>query len=563
MPDPRRRARVGDTRLSNQNLSSVLSPPEEPSATAPPRFGSAWAPLSHPVFRMLWAVWLTANIGMWMTDVAAAWLMTTLTPSPIMVALVQTASTLPVFLLGLPSGALADILDRRRYFMVTQFWVAVVALALCATILAGAMTPPVLLALTFANGIGLAMRWPVFAAIVPELVPRLQLPAALALNGIAMNASRIAGPIIAGALIAGAGSAYVFVLNALMSVAAGFAILRWKHEQKPSSLPGERFLGAIRVGVQYVNQSARMRTVLLRVSVFFVQSTALLALLPLVARQLHEGNAATYTVLLASMGGGAIVVAMFLPRLREAMTRDALVRNGTLLQTAAMVMVSLAPNDYVAAPAMVLAGAAWISVANSITVSAQLGLPDWVRARGMSIFQMAIMGSSAFGAALWGQVATLTTVSTSLQVAAAAGALAMVLTRRFKLDAVADEDLSPAHVWKPPVTAVPVDPHEGPVMVTIDYRIEPAQAAEFQKVMQESRRSRLRHGALSWELFRDTSDPARYIEYFIDESWVEHLRRFDRVTAGDVALRERRLAFHIGDGPPLVSRYIAEPLSHR
>jgi quinol monooxygenase YgiN len=212
---------------------------------------------------------------------------------------------------------------------------------------------------------------------------------------------------------------------------------------------------------------------------------------------------------------------------------------------------------------MVVAGMAWIAVANSITVSAQLGLPDWVRARSMSIFQMAIMGSSAFGAALWGQVATLTTVSTSLQLGAAAGILAMLLTRRFKLDAVADEDLSPAHVWKPPVTAVPVDPHEGPVMVTIDYRIDPAQAAEFQQVMQESRSSRLRHGALSWELFRDTSDPARYIEYFIDESWVEHLRRFDRVTAADVALRERRLAFHLGDGPPLVSRYIAEPLSHR
>ncbi|HEY2929133.1 MAG TPA: MFS transporter [Albitalea sp.] len=535
---------------------------EEPS-TPPPRPESAWAPLSQPVFRMLWAVWLTANVGMWMNDVAAAWLMTTLTSSPIMVALVQTASTLPVFLLGLPSGALADILDRRRYFMVTQFWVAVVALILCAAILTDAMTPPVLLALTFANGIGLAMRWPVFAAIVPELVPRMQLPAALALNGIAMNASRIAGPIIAGALIAGAGSVYVFVLNALMSVAAGFVIMRWKHQQKVSSLPGERFLGAIRVGVQYVSQSARMHTVLLRVSVFFVQSTALLALLPLVARQLHQGNAATYTVLLASMGGGAIVAAMFLPRLREALTRDALVRNGTLLQTAAMVVVSLAPNSLVAAPAMVVAGMAWIAVANSITVSAQLGLPDWVRARGMSIFQMAIMGSSAFGAALWGQVATLTTVSTSLQLGAAAGILAMLLTRRFKLDAVADEDLSPAHVWKPPVTAVPVDPHEGPVMVTIDYRIDPAQAAEFQQVMQESRSSRLRHGALSWELFRDTSDPARYIEYFIDESWVEHLRRFDRVTAADVALRERRLAFHLGDGPPLVSRYIAEPLSHR
>ena len=526
---------------------------------APTRLPSALAPLSQPVFRMLWGVWLTANIGMWMNDVAAAWLMTTLTTSPIMVALVQSASTLPVFLLGLPSGALADIIDRRRYFMVTQFWVAAVALLLSAVVLAGGMTPTLLLALTFANGIGLAMRWPVFAAIVPELVPRSQLPAALALNAIAMNASRIVGPVIAGALIAGAGSAYVFVLNAVMSVAAGFVIMRWKREQKLSSLPGERFLGAIRVGVQYVRQSTRMRTALLRVALFFGQTTALLALLPLVARQLEGGGAGTFTLLLAAMGTGAIVAALFLPQMRQRLTRDQLVAKGTMVQTAAMVVVALAPNAYVAAPSMLVAGMAWISVANSLSVSAQMGLPDWVRARGMSIFQMAIMGSSALGAAVWGQVATLTSVTDGLLLAAAAGLVAMLATRRFRLDTQPDEDLSPADVWKAPVSAVPIDPHDGPVMVTIEYRIDPERAADFREVMQESRRSRLRHGALSWELFRDTSDPGRYIEYFIDESWVEHLRRFDRVTASDVALRERRLAFHTGDGPPVVSRFIAEP----
>src|ERR1700752_4081233 len=248
---------------------------------------SAWEPLRGPVFRMLWCTWLAANVCMWMNDVAAAWMMTTLTTSPAMVALVQSASPLPVFLLGLPSGALADILDRRRYFMVTQLYVAVVALVLCATILSGAMTASLLLALTFANGIGLAMRWPVFAAIVPELVPRIQLPAALALNGIAMNASRIIGPLAAGAIIASLGSAYVFVLNAVLSVAAGFIIWRWKRESKVSALPGERFIGAMRVGMQYVRQSQRMHAVMVRVVIFFLQSIALLALLPLVAQQLH------------------------------------------------------------------------------------------------------------------------------------------------------------------------------------------------------------------------------------------------------------------------------------
>ena len=521
---------------------------------------SAWTPLTQPVFRMLWGVWVTANVCMWMNDVAAAWLMTSLSPSPVMVALVQSASTLPVFLLGLPSGAMADILDRRQYFRVTQIWVAAVALLICAVVTFDAISAPLLLALTFANGVGLAMRWPVFAAIVPELVPRHHLPSALALNGIAMNASRIIGPIVAGAIIASAGSAYVFALNAVLSVGAAFVIHRWKRERKVSALPGERFVGAMRVGLQYVRQSRRMHAVLLRVSLFFLQSMALLGLLPLVAKGLHGGGAGTFTLLLACMGAGAIVAALFLPRLRASVSRDDLVTWGTVFQATAMLVISIAPAIWVAALAMVVAGGAWISAANSLTISAQLALPDWVRARGMSIYQMALMGSSAVGAALWGQVATWTDVRTSL-VAASVGAIAcLAVTRRFQVESGIVEDLTPAQFARPAGTEIDVDPNEGPVLITIEYRIDPARTAEFLEVMQETRRNRLRHGMLSWGLFRDAADPSHYIEHFVDESWVEHLRHFERMTAFDVALRERRLGFHTGETPLKVTRYIAQPL---
>ena len=520
---------------------------------------SPWGPIKRPVFRMLWTVWLTANICMWMNDVAAAWLMTSMTSTPLWVALVQSASTLPVFLLGLPSGALADILDRRRYFIMTQFWVAGVATLLCIAVIADVMTPPLLLALTFANGIGLAMRWPVFSAIVPELVPRSQLPAALALNGISMNASRIVGPLVAGALIASAGTAYVFVLNAALSIVSAFVIMRWRREHVPSPLGREKLISAMRVGLQFVSQSTRLRAVLLRISLFFLHSTALLALLPLVARGLRGGDAGTFTLLLASMGAGAIVAALFLPRLRQMMNRDTLVLRSVVLQSVSTAVMAVAPNIYVAVLAMVFNGMAWITCANSLSVSAQLALPDWVRARGMSMYQMAIMGASALGAALWGQVATVTDVPTALLVAAASGTVTMLLAQHWVRDLSMEEDLTPSRDFKMPVADAP--PGAGRMVVTIEYLIDPARADDFHKIMRMSRRSRLRQGALEWELLRDVNQPGRFLEQIVDESWTEHLRRFDRVTASDVALRERKMAFHIGDGPPVVTRCVVEALA--
>ena len=533
--------------------------PEQSTETAAPlaeNSRSALAPLRQPVFRMLWLTWMAANTSMWMNDVAAAWLMTSLAPSPLWVALVQTASTLPVFMLGLPSGAMADILDRRRYFMATQFWVAAVATIMCITVMMGWMSAPLLLALTFANGVGLAMRWPVFAAIVPELVPRSQLPAALALNGVAMNASRIVGPLVAGAVIASAGSAWVFLLNAALSLTAAFIIMRWRREHKESPLGRERLASAMRVGVQFVWQSSRMRAVLLRISLFFLHSTALLALLPLVARALPGGAAGTFTILLAAMGSGAIVAALLMVRIRNLMPMQTLLLAGTALQSAGAVTVAFAPNVYVAVPAMLLAGVAWITVANSLTVSAQMVLPDWVRARGMSIYLMALMGSTAAGAALWGQVATWTNIHDSLAVAAASSIVLMALAQRLVVDRGIEEDLTPSRVFKVPHAEAP--PQSGRIQVNVEYHIDPARAAEFVELMQDSRRSRMRQGALDWQLLRDLYDPGRFIEQITDESWTEHLRRFDRVTASDVQLRDRKFAFHVGEEPPLVTRLLIE-----
>ena len=517
---------------------------------------SPLAPFRAPVFRMLWSTWLMANICMWMSDVAAAWMMTSLTATPLWVALVQTAASLPMFLLGLPSGAFADILDRKRYFLMTQIWVAVVASVLSLTIFLDLLSPALLLVLIFANGIGLAMRWPVFSAIVPELIPRVQLPAALALNGVSMNASRIIGPLLAGALIASVGSAWVFLLNAVLSLVAAVVISRWQRQHRPHHLGRERLASAMRIGLQYVSQSSHLKGVLLRISIFFFTSTALLALLPLVARGLHGGGAGTFTLLLACMGSGAIVATGFLPRLRRQFSRDALVLGGAALQSLAMLAIAFTAQTWVAAPAMLLAGAAWITTANTLSVSAQMGLPDWVRARGMSMYQMAIMGASASGAALWGQVATLASVQLSVLLAAFTGVLAMALVNRLMPGQGMVEDLTPSTVFKTPQADAP--PAHGHVMVMIEYRIDPARAAEFRTLMQESRRSRLRHGALSWELLQDINEPGRFVEMIEDESWTDHLRRFDRVTATDVALRDRKLAFHIGESPPVVSRSVME-----
>jgi MFS family permease len=537
-------------------MSENLPAPEVP---AHPERPSAWAPLRNSTFRMLWLVWLAANVTMWMNDVAAAWVMTSLTTSATLIALVQTASSLPVFLLGLPSGALADILDRRRYFIATQFWVATNAAILFAVTASGGLNATLLLLLVFGNGIGLAMRWPVFAAVIPELVGRSELPAALALNGVAMNLSRVVGPLAAGIIISSLGSEYVFAANFVLAAGAGFVLLKWKRASKPPSvLPGERFLGAMRLGWQYVRESKRMKDAIVRTAAFFLNSTALLALLPLEAKRMSTGaGATTYTLLLASLGLGAITAAFNLQRVRGRWNSDQLALYGSIVQAFATVGVAMSPNVWLASPAMFVGGLAWITVANSVTVAAQLALPDWVRARGMSIYQMAIMGSSALGAVVWGRIAEWTTVPTSLLCAAAAMLVGLFFTRGRPLEGPQEQDHTPTHPFPEPVPAREMAPDAGPVMVTLEYQIDPARGGEFQSIMAESRGARLRNGAVSWGLFEDVQQPGRYVEYFACDTWADYLRQFDRFTAMDQQLQAMRYEFHLGTEPPRISRFIA------
>jgi MFS family permease len=297
-----------------------------------------------------------------------------------------------------------------------------------------------------------------------------------------------------------------------------------------------------------------------RIFFFFLHSSALLALLPLIARELHGAGPGTYTLMLACIGGGAVIAALYFPRWRQRFNRDHFVIGGTLTHAAMSVAVVFAPNLWIALPAIAVLGMAWISTANSLTLAAQVVLPNWVRARGMAIYQMALMAGTAFGSLLWGQVAGMAGVRSAVCAAAAVGLLLWLATRRLSVEGGADPDYSPAPPSSALQAAADIASDEGPVMVMVEYQIAPADVAAFIDLMAKTRRARLRQGALSWGLFRDGALPGRYVEYFVDENWVEHLRRLERFTAADAGLREQRRALHRGDGPPTVQRFVAEDL---
>lgn len=527
-------------------------------ATPAPAAASAWSPFRNKTFAVLWTATLLSNVGTWMHDVGAGWLMTSLTPSPLMVALVQAATTLPIFLFALPAGALADIVDRRRLLLLIQTLMALAALALGLVVLLGEITAAGLVAFTFAMGVGAAFVAPAWQAIVPQLVPKAELPSAIALNSLGINVSRAIGPALGGSIIVAIGVAWPFLLNTVSFLAVIAALLWWKPPAAPKkTLPAERFVSAMRSGVRYARSSPPLMATFVRAIAFFLFASAYWALLPLIARQMLAGDAQTYGTLVTCIGIGAVAGAVLLPRVRKQLGADRLVVAGTLGTMGTLLTFALATNIVAASAASLLAGASWIAVLSSLNVSAQMSLPDWVRARGLSVYNAVFAGAMTAGSVIWGQVAGNIGIPIALVTAAVGALLGIVLTRRFHLQGGAELDLAPSSHWPQPIVTANAEADAGPVMTTVEYRVDPAKIQSFMAAIGDLENERRRDGAFAWGIFQDTAEPGRMLEYFIEESWLEHLRHHERVTQADRDIQARVHALHIGSDPPRVTHYLA------
>ena len=378
--------------------------PDATSTEARPLgFRNAWTSLRHSLFRAIWIAAMASNIGTWMHTMGASWMMTTLAASPLMVALVQTATTLPVFLVGLPAGAIADMIDRRRMLLFTQTWMLVAAAVLGALTLAGRTGPWTLLAVTFALGLGSAMNGPAWAAAIPELVPRQEMPAAVVLNSVQFNVARAVGPAVAGAVLAASSAGVLFVLNAVSFLGVILVVWRWE----PSSLPphGESMVEAMQSGLRYVRDEPKFRAVLMRSGIFVFAGSGLWALLPVVAARGLARSALGYGILLGCLGAGAVSAAVLLAPLRARHSTDELVAVGNLLFAAATLALTMLGRFEWVAAAMLAGGVAWMTTMSTFNVCAQTPPPAWLRARALGVYLLVFQATLAAGSAAWGALA--------------------------------------------------------------------------------------------------------------------------------------------------------------
>ncbi len=521
---------------------------------------SALAPLRHRTFRMLWLANLCSNTGMWMQNTGAGWLMTSLAPSPLMVSLVQVASLLPVFLLGLPAGALAYIIDRRLFLILAQAWIAASGTLLAVLTYAGLLGPWGLIALTFAIGAGTAMNFPGWAATTPELVPRKDLTQAIVLNGIGFNLTRAVGPALGGFTIAALGAEANFALNAVSFVAVIAALLAWRRRPERSRLPKEHFLQAMRTGVGFVRAAPVMRAAIIRGCVFFGFSAAIWGLLPLLVRNQLGLGPEWFGLMLGAMGTGAVAAGFLLPALRTRIARGPMVTGSTILAGLVLVLLGQAGHVAVALLCMLLFGVAWIAGASTLQASAQFASPAWVRARSIGIYQLMTFGALALGSGLGGWAGETLGLPQALALFGGCGAAAALLVRRLSLEPPAAPESASAAIPAPAPAAAGLEPllrgESGRVLEAVRYHIAPEDRGAFLLAMAECRQVRLRSGALAWRLYEDVAEPERWVELWAVESWTEHLREADRLTEWDRAALARAAALHRGETPPAASRYL-------
>ena len=519
---------------------------------------STLSPFRFATFTVLWVATVVSNIGTWMQNAAASWLMTGLDPDPFIVSLVQVATSLPLFLFALPAGALADIVDRRRLLISMQVALSVLVAAFGVLVWVGNVTPSFLLAFSFLAATVAALVMPAWQSIVPQLVPREHLQPAVALNSVGLNVSRAVGPALAGIIIAAWGIAAPFWINAATTIGVIAALIWWhpRDEGNLHHLPAEQFHSAIAAGLRHARHNPHLRSTLIRAAGFFIFASAYWALLPLVARNQVVGGPKLYGILLGAIGAGAVTASFALPWLKRRLGADQLVAAGTIGTAISLVLFAVAKQPPVALAASLIAGISWIAILATINVSAQVALPSWVRGRGLSVFGTVMFGSLTLGSALWGKVAALTSLPMAHLIAAAGATLAVPLLWSQKLQTGADLDLTPSMHWPAPVLLPNIEPDRGPVLVTVEYLIRAQDRDEFLAAIAKLAGERRRDGAFDWGVYEDTAREGRFIEAFKVDSWIEHLRQHERVTHADRELQESVNRFQIS-GAPTVTHLIA------
>jgi MFS family permease/quinol monooxygenase YgiN len=517
---------------------------------------SAWAPLGHALFRTLWITSVISNIGAWMEDVGVAWLMTSQTPSPLWVALLSTAESLPIFILALPAGALADVVDRRHLLLFTQVWLCLASTILGVLTLLGFATPVVLLVIAFTVGIATALNVPAWQAITQDLVPREQLSAAAGLGAVGFNIARAVGPAVGGLLVAATGPGAVFLLNAACFVAVIFALYSWKRDTPTGIAPAERLVTAMRAGVRYTLHAPAFRSVLIRTIAFIFCGSALWALLPTIARRELELTSFGYGLLLGSLGSGAITGALVLPWVRNAVASDRIALVATLVWASVLVVFAFVRIVPALHAVLFIGGMAWIALITSFNVAAQTAVPAWVRGRCLAVYMLAFQGGIAAGSATWGVLADYTTIEWALIAAAIGLMVGPLAALHYRLPEGDGPDLTPSMHWSNPVVAYEPNHEHGPVLITVEYRVDSSRTSEFVAAMKELETTRRRDGAFRWGLYRDVAAPDRWVETFLVETWGEHVRQHGRITADDQTIEERVRALLQTNTSPVISHLI-------